>query len=122
MDKNVKSAPYIVGEPKSKYAIDHAFPFSRWPNNDLWNLLPSKVDINSKKSDRLPTYSKLSHSKEHITDWWQQAWHADTKVFFNQANIALPDLNTTDNFEDVFEAMLYQRNRIKALQQLPDWE
>jgi protein-L-isoaspartate O-methyltransferase len=107
---------------KTKYAIDHAFPFSRWPNNDLWNLLPSKVDVNSKKSDKLPTHSKLSHSKEYITDWWQQAWHLDTQVFFNQANIALPDLNSTDNFEDVFEAMLYQRNRIKALQQLPDWE
>ena len=107
---------------KSKYAVDHAFPFSRWPNNDLWNLLPSKVDINSKKSDKLPTHSKLSQSKEYITDWWKQAWHAENQVFFNQANLALPNLNSTGSFDDVFEAMLYQRNRIKALQQLPDWE
>ncbi len=107
---------------KSKYAVDHAFPFSRWPNNDLWNLLPSKVDINSKKSNKLPTHTKLGNSKQYITDWWQQAWHADTQVFFNQANLALPDLNVTNNFEDVFEAMLYQRNRIKTIQQLPDWE
>ncbi|TGG91797.1 hypothetical protein E4656_15555 [Natronospirillum operosum] len=26
-----------------KYAVDHCFPWSRWSNNDLWNLLPSTV-------------------------------------------------------------------------------
>jgi SAM-dependent methyltransferase len=31
---------------KHKYDIDHSMPFSRWPNNDLWNLVPSDQKIN----------------------------------------------------------------------------
>jgi len=29
-----------------KYDIDHSMPFARWPNNDLWNLVPSNSQVN----------------------------------------------------------------------------
>ena len=104
------------------YAIDHAFPFARWPNNDLWNLLPTKAQINAKKSDKLPTGLKLSSSRELIVHWWKQGWQHDQNEFFSQANLALPNLRPDNtNFEDVFEAFTLQRDRIKALQQLEDW-
>ncbi|MEM7418587.1 MAG: class I SAM-dependent methyltransferase [Pseudomonadota bacterium] len=104
------------------YAIDHAFPFARWPNNDLWNLLPTKAQINAKKSDKLPTGLKLSSSRELIVHWWKQGWQHDQNEFFSQANLALPNLRPDNtNFEDVFEAFMLQRDRIKALQQLEDW-
>jgi protein-L-isoaspartate O-methyltransferase len=104
------------------YAIDHAFPFARWPNNDLWNLLPTKAQINAKKSDKLPTSLKLSSSRELIVHWWKQGWQHDQNEFFSQANLALPNLRPDNtNFEDVFEAFMLQRDRIKALQQLEDW-
>ena len=104
------------------YAIDHAFPFARWPNNDLWNLLPTKAQINAKKSDKLPTGLKLSSSRELIVHWWKQGWQHDQNEFFSQANLALPNLRPDNtNFEDVFEAFALQRDRIKALQQLEDW-
>ncbi|BCO17222.1 SAM-dependent methyltransferase [Alteromonas sp. KC3] len=104
------------------YAVDHAFPFARWPNNDLWNLLPTKTQINAKKSDKLPTGLKLSSSRELIVHWWKQGWQHDQNEFFSQANLALPNLRPDNtNFEDVFEAFTLQRDRIKALQQLEDW-
>lgn len=106
-----------------RFAIDHAFPFARWPNNDLWNLLPAKTTINSQKSDRLPTSEKLLQSKSLIVNWWQQAWSENKNEFFTQAAFALPGIQESQqNFDDVFEAMKLQRNRIKDLQQLSDWQ
>jgi hypothetical protein len=104
------------------YAIDHAFPFSRWPNNDLWNLLPAKTAVNSQKSDKLPSRIKLSRSKDLILHWWQQAWEDNKPEFFTQARFALPSLTTNRaSFDDVFDAMSLQRDRIKDFQQLEDW-
>lgn len=57
-----------------KFDIDHSMPFARWPNNDLWNLLPTDSQINNQKSDRLPTEKKLKSAKERIQHWWQVAW------------------------------------------------
>lgn len=106
----------------SEFAIDHAFPFARWPNNDLWNLLPTKHSINANKSDRLPTKLRMQQSKDWILDWWEIAWSENKNVFFTQASFALPGLGVnTDQFSDVFEAMLFQRDRIKSLQQLKEW-
>jgi len=105
-----------------QFVIDHAFPFARWPNNDLWNLLPSKTSINLQKSDRLPTSTKLMASKSWIVHWWQQAWCENQNEFFTQAAFALHGIQKNQqNFDDVFEAMTFQRDRIKDLQQLADW-
>jgi hypothetical protein len=115
-------------------------PFSRWPNNDLWNLLPSDVKTNGQKSDRLPTEVKMKNAKDRITDWWQDAWlepvnksleevnnsHEQRQVhiqrFFAEANIALPGLEANNNsVDDLFEALLLQRGRLKEMQQLREW-
>tara|TARA_R110002012_G_C11673158_1_gene613278 strand:- start:9586 stop:11496 length:1911 start_codon:yes stop_codon:yes gene_type:complete len=153
---------------KQKYAIDHSLPFSRWPNNDLWNLLPTDSKVNNQKSDRLPTEQKLKQSKERIQQWWQSAWlnndvntassikldkthevnetpagyeistkaimpalmleqktatlSANSKRFFAEANIALPGLNSDNtSIDDLFEALVMQRGRLKEMQQLREW-
>ncbi|CAM2919255.1 methyltransferase domain-containing protein [Moritella viscosa] len=110
---------------KQKFAIDHCMPFSRWPNNDLWNLLPSDSDVNSKKSDSLPTARKLKDAKPRIIDWWQQAWIDDdiqSTRFFAEANIALPGLTINNtSIDDLFEALELQRGRLKEMQQLREW-
>jgi hypothetical protein len=153
----------------NQYDIDHSMPFSRWPNNDLWNLLPTDNVINNQKSDRLPTEHKLLESKERIQHWWQEAWlnnskpsvarvpsdintdevndmtagyaistrhfissekiapttHAEQtqqKRFFAEANIALPGLSSdNESLDDLFEALLMQRGRLKEMQQLREW-
>ena len=49
-----------------KYDIDHSMPFARWPNNDLWNLVPSNSKVNNEKRDRLPTERKLVDARERM--------------------------------------------------------
>ncbi|KXJ60725.1 MAG: methyltransferase type 12 [Alteromonas sp. Nap_26] len=106
----------------TSFAVDHAFPFARWPNNDLWNLLPANTKVNSQKSDKLPTGIKLAGSREFILEWWKQGWKHNQTEFFSQANLALPNLRQDNtNFSDVFDAFALQRDRIKAFQQLEDW-
>ncbi len=112
---------------KQKYDIDHSMPFSRWPNNDLWNLVPSNCAVNNEKRDRLPSEKTLIDAKERMQHWWSEAWLDDEvcnekKRFFAEANIALPGLESNnDSIDDLFEALLLQRARLKALQQLNEW-
>jgi len=117
---------------KQEYAIDHCMPFARWPNNDLWNLLPSDVKANGQKSDRLPTQLKMLNAKQRMTNWWQDAWLTDDSIdvsremnqkrFFAEANIALPGLAASNNsVDDLFEALLLQRGRLKEMLQLREW-
>ena len=111
---------------KQNYDIDHSMPFARWPNNDLWNLLPTDSKINNQKSDRLPTEQKLKNSRERIQHWWQEAWLDNTgnnqKRFFAEANIALPGLSSGNtSVDDLFEALVMQRGRLKEMQQLREW-
>lgn len=106
------------------YDIDHCLPFSYWPNNDLWNLLPASREENRKKSDRLPSQSRLHASRSQITDWWQQAWQSETEQerFFVEAALSLPNIgyHCTD-FDAVFEAMQFQSVGIKQRLQVAEW-
>ncbi len=106
----------------SDYAVDHAFPYARWPNNDLWNLVPALSKVNATKSDKLPSAAKLNACRSQIIDWWQLAWGQSHTEFFTQATLALPHVSkNSNNFEEVFEAFALQRNRIRELQQLAEW-
>ncbi|MFA3792569.1 methyltransferase domain-containing protein [Aliiglaciecola sp. SL4] len=110
-----------------EYDIDHSMPFSRWPNNDLWNLVPSDHKVNNNKRDRLPSELKLKEAKERMQDWWLSAWLEDEVAnqkqrFFAEANIALPGLTPhNDSIDDLFDALLLQRGRLKDMQQLNEW-
>ena len=109
---------------KSNLAIDHCFPWSRWPNNDLWNLLPTRADVNLKKSDRLPAAETLADAQARIVSWWDRAW-LDTpqeEQFFIEANFALPGLSSEKpSLERIHEATEHQRRRLKQDQQIPEW-
>ena len=109
---------------KKAYAIDHCLPFARWPNNDLWNLLPSNLKTNLQKSDKIPTRQRFLDSKQTITHWWSNAWSSDQEVrqFFTQASLALPMLDDEErDLEAVFDAMLFQSMRLVETQQLMRW-
>jgi hypothetical protein len=137
---------------KQSYDIDHSLPFARWPNNDLWNLLPTDSTVNNQKSDRLPTEHKLKAAKERMQHWWQAAWLDDghstmepsasfrndpsalesstsliksqsqSQRFFAEVNIALPGLSSDNSsIDDLFEALVMQRGRLKEMQQLKEW-
>lgn len=106
------------------FAVDHCLPFARWPNNDLWNLLPTKPQVNHSKRDQLPAHEQWRASKELILHWWDQAWcQSDSRKyqFMTEASLALPRLSITDNLESVYEALYLQSMRLGQIQQLHHW-
>jgi len=112
------------GKKLNQLAIDHAFPWSRWPNNDLWNLLPCNESVNSQKSDRLPSSIVLKVAKPRIIKWWGMAYEDSIleHKFRDEALISLPGLQSESlSFESVFDAMMHQRTRIRHDQQLAEW-
>ncbi len=112
------------GKPLYSYDIDHCMPFSYWPNNDLWNLLPASSAENRQKSDRLPSQSRLHASRSQITDWWQQAWRskAEQNRFFVEAALSLPNIaNNCTDFDVVSEALQFQSAGIRQRLQVAEW-
>ena len=59
---------------RSSPHIDLCFPWARWRNNDLWNLLPARGNINLSKSDRLPSSRAMGDARGRMLDWWRHAW------------------------------------------------
>ncbi len=49
--------------------IDHCFPWARWANNDLWNLMPASASVNLSKGDRLPSAVAMADAKNRIINW-----------------------------------------------------
>ncbi len=105
------------------YDIDHCFPWSRWNNNDLWNLLPASHSANAAKSEKLPADSLLKAARPRIIEWWQRAVVGTDREsqFFSEAEAALPLLGSSPTVDCVFEGMLQQRLRLKNNLQLTEW-
>ncbi|WP_254795301.1 HNH endonuclease domain-containing protein [Halomonas sp. QHL1] len=105
------------------YAVDHCFPWSRWNNNDLWNLLPATKKANQAKSDRLPSAVVMQNAKQDILHWWH--FLDDDKLvrqqFRDEATVALPLATSSATLEMLFDSALLQRQRLKANQQLAEW-
>ena len=109
---------------KSALHIDHCFPWARWRNNDLWNLLPATDATNLNKRDRLPSAELLSQARDRMLDWWSHAWvgSARDEQFFMEAAYSLPGL-TTDRpgLDEIHQAARHQRARLRQDQQIPEW-
>jgi hypothetical protein len=104
--------------------IDHCFPWARWLNNDLWNLLPASAAVNSSKGDKLPSALAMADAHGRIIEWWQHAY-VDSPLkqkFLLEAGSSLPQLADGEpGLEDIYNAMLHQRARLKSDQQLVEW-
>ena len=104
--------------------IDHCFPWSRWLNNDLWNLLPASATVNSSKGDKLPSAHAMSDAYGRIIDWWQHAYMDSPlkQKFLLEAGSSLPRLVEGEPaLEEIYTAMLHQRARLRSDQQLAEW-
>jgi len=71
--------------------IDHMIPFVALRNNDLWNLLPSKSDINIRKSDKIPSKDILSNKsiKERIIYYWENLLMNFPEQFRTEVQVSL---------------------------------
>ena len=49
--------------------VDHCFPWSAWPCDDLWNLMPADRKVNQGlKRNRLPSAQTIENSAKRIMD------------------------------------------------------
>ncbi|SEL90017.1 methyltransferase domain-containing protein [Halomonas daqiaonensis] len=105
------------------YAIDHCFPWARWQNNDLWNLLPASEKANAAKSDRLPSARLMETARSDILAWWEvlEAKPGIATQFRDEVQASLPLVYPNTPLESLFDSVLLQRQRLKANQQLAEW-
>ena len=55
--------------------IDHCLPWSAWPCNDLWNLMPCDRQVNqNSKREKLPSARLLIGRADAIQSWWQSGY------------------------------------------------
>ena len=109
---------------RSSLHIDHCFPWARWRNNDLWNLLPARSTINTSKRDLLPSSLAMVDARARMVDWWDGAWIGSSREeqFLMEARYSLPGIaGDRPSLDDVFDAALHQRARLKQDQQLVEW-
>lgn len=106
-----------------RFDVDHCFPWSRWNNNDLWNLMPTTHTANAAKSEKLPADSLLKQARPRVLHWWDQTiLGSELEVqFFSEAEAALPLLGKERTPERIFEGILQQRLRLKMNLQLMEW-
>jgi SAM-dependent methyltransferase len=110
--------------------VDHCFPWSAWPCDHLWNLLPTHKEVNQRqKRDRLPSADHLREAEKRIISWWTNGYSLErnevlTDRFFAEAESALPwlDAAVAVNVEDVFQGLEVQRLRLHHDQQVPEWK
>ena len=105
--------------------IDHCFPYSAWPCDDLWNLMPAARSVNQwKKRELLPDDRTLRGAKDRILEWWSVAYCSEAALderFRLEARARLPALGTSEAPDDIFTAMSLQRMRLSNDQQVPEW-
>jgi len=108
--------------------IDHCFPWSAWPCDQLWNLMPAHRDVNQRlKRDRLPGDAALSQARDRIAEWWMRAYLASgeplAQRFETEARAGLPSIGTTSfGMDEVFDAVRLQRLRLRQDQGIPEWD
>ena len=81
------------------------------------------------KRDRLPSAILLNGARERVQDWWSAGYSldADSPIahrFFLEARSSLPLINVSGDLisvDDVFDAVAFQRLRLKENQQIPEW-
>lgn len=77
------------GDTITRYDIDHIIPFTIWKNNDLWNLLPARPDINKQKRDKIPSPQLIDNQRELITHYWSLLNNHKQQRFRKELQIAL---------------------------------
>lgn len=107
--------------------IDHVIPWVQSRNNDLWNLLPTHRQCNLSKSDALPTNALLYEAKPRIVHYWEVAAHAQTALFFSQAQaaFALPESTFSGSRpwqEPLFQALVTHINTLAHQFHIRRWQ
>jgi CRISPR/Cas system Type II protein with McrA/HNH and RuvC-like nuclease domain len=113
------------GEPIKKIedlAIDHAIPFSVLFNNDYWNLVPAKNNVNSKKSDKILSKQQLSNSKSRLISIWNEYQSSPelAPIFLSQCQISLTK-EAEISLEKIFDKFFKINEGFVELRGMESW-
>lgn len=84
----------------NNYDIDHIIPFAIYKNNDLWNLLPAKKELNNNKRDKIPSLETLKKSKDLIIHYWEIIEAKQRENFLEQIQISLLGKHSTEKWQN----------------------
>jgi SAM-dependent methyltransferase len=107
--------------------IDHCLPWSAWPCDDLWNLMPAHRRVNQhEKRHRIVSGELLRRAEAPIAEWWRDAYLTEVPDvmptrFWQEARGTLPLAGDDARLGDLLGAIELQRRRIKHDQQLEEW-
>jgi SAM-dependent methyltransferase len=107
--------------------IDHCFPFSAWPCNDLWNLMPADRRTNQQlKKEKLVSAELLAQAEDRICSWWQSAYCQSEPLELRfgleaSAALSLSETSAAENVSLVFDGLARKRLVLKRDLQVPEW-
>ena len=91
-----------------KFALDHFIPWSYVAHNQVWNLAPIENSINSKKSNKLPSFrliEELSDIQFQLFSFYTK-FYGSNKFLEDYAGLGYPleELSSmgADRFKDIF--------------------
>ncbi|MCE6967421.1 methyltransferase domain-containing protein [Cereibacter sphaeroides] len=112
---------------ESNLDIDHCLPWTAWPCDDLWNLMPTHREVNQRqKRHFLPSAETLSESRDRILEWWHDAYLKRDEVtarrFHSEAAVALA-LDEPGEFtpESMFRGMERRRLALRVDHLVAEW-
>jgi hypothetical protein len=107
---------------ETDFEIDHIIPYSILGNNDFWNMMPSGVNENRNKTDRIPDSKILEQNKSIMVYYWQHYNEKLNPVFSFQLNRFF-GIDTKDNdWENkTFRNLAVRCERLINLRGLRTW-
>ncbi|MDB5004377.1 MAG: hypothetical protein JWQ34_2602 [Mucilaginibacter sp.] len=96
------------GDTLTRYDIDHIIPFTIWKNNDLWNLLPARPDLNNQKRDKIPSPTLIDNRRELITHYWELIFQHKKQRFQKEIQVALLGYQTQSDWHELAITQLKQ--------------
>lgn len=92
--------------------VDHVLPFSRYPSNSFWNLLPARNDVNSKKKDKIPSPDFIDKRQARILEYWDMLHGKYTQMF--ESEIQLDLISDKINYDADWQAKAIDSLKKKA--------
>ena len=89
--------------------------------------MPAHRTVNQRqKRALLPTDRLLQSARDRVLNWWESAYVKDLPIvserFWLEATSSLPTVDVDEKrLDDVFDAVCFQRIRLKDDQQVPEW-
>ncbi|MGY3211940.1 HNH endonuclease domain-containing protein [Mucilaginibacter sp. HD30] len=110
------------GDTISRYDVDHIIPFTIWKNNDLWNLLPARADLNNKKRDKIPSPALIHERRELIMHYWELIHQHKQQRFRKELQTALLGYdNSTDWYEPAIAQLAKSCNYLISTRGFEHW-